>query len=77
MLLFSNPAHNKKRMNGTIRISENEGRSWKYARTLYKGNFAYSCLAQLTEREFAILFERDEYLKISYSRLDISWLRNL
>ena len=76
MLVFSNPAHKKKRRNGTIRLSDNDGKSWKYSKTLYKGSFAYSCLAQLTDTLFAVLFERDEYSRISFTILDTSWLSN-
>ena len=70
-LLFSNPADIKKRINGTIRLSDDDGRSWKYSRSIYKGSFAYSCMAKLAEKEFAVLFERNEYTRISFYRLDI------
>ena len=76
ILLFSNPADTKYRINGTIRLSEDDGRSWKYSKSIYKGSFAYSCLAKITEKEFAVLFERDEYARISFTKLNIRWLRN-
>ncbi len=74
ILLFANPADMKKRKNGTTRLSDDDGRSWKYTKSIYKGSFAYSCMAKLTEREFAVLFERDEYARISFTRLDIKSL---
>ena len=75
ILLFSNPADKSKRVNGTIRLSDDEGKSWKWSKTLYKGSFGYSCLAALSDTEFGILYERDDYVKISYTRLDIKWLK--
>ncbi|MCK4749251.1 MAG: exo-alpha-sialidase [Bacteroidales bacterium] len=74
IILFSNPAHHQKRINGTIRLSEDEGKTWKWSRTLYKGSFAYSCLVKLTNDEFGILFERDDYSKISYCKMKLKWL---
>lgn len=75
-LLFSNPADINKRMNGTIRLSDDDGKSWKYSKSIYKGSFAYSCMAKLTEKKFAVLFERDDYARISFTRLDIRRLFN-
>jgi sialidase-1 len=74
LLLFSNPRDKVRRINGTIRLSNDEGKSWKWAKSIYKGSFAYSCLAKLTDQEIAILFERDNYSKISFSKLNIKWL---
>jgi sialidase-1 len=76
ILLFSNPAGKKKRMNGTIRLSNDDGKSWKCSKSIYKGSFAYSCLAKLSEQECAVLFERDEYTRISFTRLDLKRLFN-
>jgi sialidase-1 len=74
--LFTNAADPKKRIKGTIRLSDDDGKSWKHSRSIYQGSFAYSCMAELTEREFAVLFERDEYARISFTRLDIRSLFN-
>jgi sialidase-1 len=76
ILLFTNAADPKKRIKGTIRLSDDDGKSWKHSRSIYQGSFAYSCMAELTEREFAVLFERDEYARISFTRLDIRSLFN-
>ncbi len=74
MILFSNPAHHRKRINGTIRLSQDEGKTWKWSKRIYRGSFAYSCLVKLTNNEFGILFERDDYAKISYAKLNIKWI---
>jgi sialidase-1 len=70
ILAFSNPAHPEKRINGTLRLSMDEGKTWKLSKTIYKGSFAYSCLARLAGDECGILFERDKYARISFTRLN-------
>ena len=72
LILFSNPAHAEKRINGTLRLSRDDGRTWYRSKTIYKGSFAYSCLADMAGDEYCILFERDDYQKISFTRLDIN-----
>ncbi len=74
MILFSNPSHQKKRIKGTIRLSLDNGKTWKWSRSVYRGSFAYSCLVALSNNEFGILFERDDYSKISYTRFDLKWI---
>jgi sialidase-1 len=74
VFLFSNPASQANRTNGTIRLSRDEGKSWPVARTLYPGSFAYSCLASLPDGSIACLFERDGTKKISIARLTLNWL---
>lgn len=75
MLLFSNPDHQKKRINGTIRLSEDNGNNWKWSRSLYQSSFAYSSLVDLKSGQFGVLYERDNYSRISFSRLNIKWLK--
>jgi sialidase-1 len=77
LLLFSNPASTK-RENMTIKISEDEGRSWPVSRTLYEGPSAYSALAVLEDGTVLCLFEKGEkgaYEKISLARVDMDWIR--
>jgi sialidase-1 len=57
-----------------IACSQDEGKTWSLSKTLVKGSFAYSCLVKLSDNEFGILFERDNYSKISFSRKRIDWL---
>ena len=74
LILFSNPAHKELRKNGTILLSMDEGKTWSLSKTLVEGSFAYSCLVKLTNNEFGILFERDNYSRISFSRKSIDWI---
>lgn len=74
VFLFSNPASQSARTNGTIRLSRDEGKTWPVARVLYPGSFAYSCLASLPDGSVACLFERDGTRKISIARVTLDWL---
>jgi sialidase-1 len=74
VFLFSNPATQTARTNGTIRLSRDEGKTWPVARVLYPGGFAYSCLASLPDGSVACLFERDGTSKISVARFTVGWI---
>jgi sialidase-1 len=73
-LLYSNPASQHARTNGTVRLSRDEGRTWPVSRVLYPGSFAYSCLASLPDRSVGCLFERDGMRKISFARFTVDWV---
>jgi sialidase-1 len=72
--LFSNPASQSARTNGTIRVSRDEGKTWPASRVLYAGSFAYSCLASLPDGSIGCLFERDGTKRISLVRFSIDWV---
>jgi sialidase-1 len=74
VFLFSNPATQTARTNGTIRLSRDEGKTWPKSRVLYPGSFAYSCLASLPDGTVACLFERDGTKKISLARFTLEWV---
>ena len=74
VFLFSNPATQTGRTNGTIRLSRDEGGTWPVSRVLYPGGFAYSCLASLPDRSVGCLFERDGYKVISFARFTVGWV---
>jgi len=71
LLLFCNPASEKKRENLTLRISHDDGRSWPISKTIYEGSSAYSSLAILPEMTAGCLFERDDYAKISFVQIPL------
>ncbi len=74
VFLFTNPASQTARTNGTVRLSRDEGKTWPVSRVLYPGSFAYSCLASLPDGSAACLFERDGTRKISFARFTLDWL---
>ena len=76
-ILFSNPEHIKKRINMTVRMSEDGGNTWKRVCTLTEGPTAYSDLCVLDDGDVAILYESGEaisYENIMFARIDKSLL---
>ena len=76
-LLFSNPASKTDRINMTVRLSYDEGKTWPVARSLYEGKSAYSSLAVLPDKTIACLYERGEgrYSENLYlARFTLAWL---
>ena len=78
-LLFSNPAHQTKRVRMTVRLSRDEGKSWPAARLLHAGPSAYSCLTRLPGGDVGILYEAGDkgpYETIRFARFPIAWLES-
>ena len=73
-LLFANPASEKSRTHGTIRLSYDEGATWPVAKTLVPGGFAYSCLAVLPDGTIGCLYETEGYRRIRFARFTLEWL---
>jgi sialidase-1 len=70
-IVFSNPASENDRVNGTVRVSYDDGGSWPVAIPVYAGSFGYSHLADLGDGTVGLLFERDDYAKISFLKLKL------
>ena len=77
-LLFSNPANNdRRRINMTVRISYDEGKTWPVQKLIDSGKTAYSCLTVLPDGTIAILYERGEKhaaQRIAFVRFNLEWL---
>lgn len=76
-LLFSNPASKKKRHQLTVRLSDDEGRSWPVSRVLHAGPAAYSCLVVLPKGSIGCLYEGGSmhpYEKLVFARFPVDWL---
>lgn len=73
-ILFANPSSQDERKNGTVRLSYDEGETWPVAKTVYAGAYAYSCLTSMTDGTIGLLYERDNYEKITMARFNLSWL---
>jgi sialidase-1 len=74
-LLFANPATGGR--NGmTIRLSQDGGLTWPVSRLLYPGSSAYSSLTILQDGSIGLFFERDNYTKITFARVEEAWLMN-
>ena len=76
-LLFSNPASKKPRVNMTVRLSYDDGKTWPVDQSLYAGPTAYSCLTVLPDMTIGCLYERGDrspYEKITFARFAFEWL---
>lgn len=75
ILLFMNPSSSESRVNMTLKISIDQGGSWKNSLLLHPGPSAYSDMVQLNSREVLLLMEtgnESPYEGITVSRpLDI------
>ena len=73
-LLHSNPAHPDKRMNVTVKLSYDEGKTWPVARSIEPEGSQYSCLTVLQDMKIGLLYERNPYKHISFARFNLEWL---
>ena len=73
-LLFSNPASTNARDHMTIRVSFDEGETWPIAYEVHAGSSAYSCLTQLRDGGVGLLYERENYGEIAFTRIELPTL---
>ena len=72
-LLFANPASaSRRKMN--VRLSDDGGRSWPVYRVIEKGSSAYSCLTVLPDGRIGLIYERENYSKITFTTFSLRWL---
>lgn len=78
MIAFSNAADEKRRDNLTVRISFDEGRTWKRNIVVDKSpdgtgkDFtAYSDLVKLSGKKIGVLYERDGYKQIVFTAINL------
>lgn len=73
-LAFCNNADTAKRNNLTLRISKNDGKSWKKSILVYSNNkvgdaSAYSDIVKISNKKIGILYEKDGYSKIVFTAI--------
>ncbi|MCL8007117.1 glycoside hydrolase [Gelidibacter japonicus] len=73
-LLFSNAKSEKGRVNMTVRISYDEGKTWSEGKTIYEGPSAYSDMTILANGDIGLFFEQDEYTKNPFVSFSLDWL---
>ena len=56
-LVFSNPSHTSRRVNMTVKVSNDDGRTWSSSRTVHPGPSAYSDMVSLPNGDVGILYE--------------------
>ncbi len=76
ILAFCNAADSLERDNLTLRISFDDGRTWKKSYVIYKGDgskkagygyAAYSDIVQLGRKKIGVLYEKDHYSSIVFT----------
>jgi sialidase-1 len=73
-LLFSNTESTSKRVNLTVKLSCDDGRTWPVRRTVEEGASAYSTLTMLRDGRVALLYEGGDYATITLATFAPSWL---
>ncbi len=73
LLVFANPASEKGRKNGVVRVSDDNGQSWKWSKQVEPERYAYSCLTQLKDGSIGLLYEAGES-KLFYQNLTLEYL---
>lgn len=72
ILAFCNAADEKRRDNLTLRISFDEGISWKKRFMIYNNSnqrdaAAYSDIVKVAKKEIGVLYEKDNYSQIVFT----------
>ena len=74
ILAFCNAADEKRRDNLTLRISDNDGKTWKKNFVIYKNAdqrdaTAYSDIVKTGKKKIGVLFEKDNYSEIVFTTI--------
>jgi sialidase-1 len=73
-LLFSNAKSEKDRVNMTIKISYDEGKTWSEGKTIYTGSSAYSSMTILKNGNIGLFFEKDNHTQNVFTSFSLEWL---
>jgi sialidase-1 len=73
-LLFSNPSDPNHRLNMTVRISYDEGRTWPVAKMIKEGPGGYSSMAVLPDGSIGLVYESGSFRTISFVRFTLEWI---
>jgi Neuraminidase (sialidase) len=82
LLLFANPADRKYRMDLTVRVSYDEGKTWPVSRLIRKGTGAYSSMTVFPDGTIGIIYETgnsyngivEYYAQLAFARFNLEWL---
>ena len=77
-VVFLNPASREGRKCGTVRLSEDDGETFKYSRILKEDSFVYSSMTQLPDGNIGALFEPDlECRNIWFTKFSLDWIKGI
>lgn len=75
-VVLLNPANERERADGTVRLSEDGGETFPYQRLLKEGPFVYSCLAQLPDGTIGAMYEPNlECKQIDFVKFTLDWIK--
>lgn len=70
VLLFANLEHTTKRENLTLKVSADDGKTWRLGKVICKGSAAYSDLVIQQDNKIGVLYEKDNYTTIIYESIN-------
>ncbi|OIQ40949.1 MAG: sialidase [Bacteroidetes bacterium MedPE-SWsnd-G1] len=73
-LLFANAASADGRINMTVKISYDEGKTWSKGKVIYEGKSAYSDMTIMDNGTIGLFFEQDGYTKNPFVSFTLEWL---
>ncbi|MDF2648478.1 MAG: hypothetical protein K0Q73_4283 [Paenibacillus sp.] len=73
-ILFVNDNSETAREHLTLRMSEDEGQTWKYSRLLQLGGAAYSDIAVGPDKSIYVFYEREPYKYLTVKKFGLDWL---
>jgi len=73
-IIQSYPFSPADRVNIMVRSSFDETATWNAGRVIYAGSSAYSDLVRTADSRIGLLYERDNYSKITFARFTTAWL---
>ena len=74
-LLFANPLSNQiDRENLSVKLSYDEAKTWTEGKTIFPGTSAYSDLVVFDDFTIGILYERELYSEMVFTRFNVEWL---
>jgi sialidase-1 len=74
MLLFSNTASETRRVDLTVRLSCDSGRTWPVSKVVHAGPAMYSTMARLPDGTIGLLYENGDAHGITFVRFGLGWL---
>lgn len=75
-ILFANPSNEKERKKGTVRLSEDGGQTFPYAKVIKEDDFVYNSMAVLQDGTIGMLYEgRDDMKEMEFIKFTLDWIK--
>lgn len=75
IIVQGGPVNKYARNLGTVKLSDDEGKTWKYSRQIDPDFFAYSCLTKQENGNIGLLYEAKGYSEISFVSFTTDWIK--